>query len=353
MAFYTRMGDGKRVEMTKEEALADIQAGSADAADMGEIPVLTDDEMESLLEIISDRNRIVGVEPGHEVVLTYDIGQLDFTGDNGNSGNGVDMGRLEAALLHERALGADTFELAHADYSIKPVKPVIANEMQTMEEIQNEIVAPYFYGAMPNMGLYYAPDGPYGNPADLMREFKLEESMASSEAASEHLARDIEFVATKIIQAGADGFNFDTTASAGDADFVGTLKGVEALRRNCPDAYINLGMAGESVMGIHGSIEYDGQIVAGLYPHQQVKLAQKAGASVFGPVVNTNTSKSLAWNLARAVTFIKECVKVSELPCHVNMGMGVGGIPMCETAPIDAVTRCNKAMVEVAHVDGI
>ena len=353
MAFYTRMGDGKRVEMTKEGILADIQAGSADAADMGEIPVLTDDEMESLLEIISDRNRIVGVEPGHEVVLTYDIGQLDFTGDNGNSGNGVDMGRLEAALLHERALGADTFELAHADYSIKPVKPVIANEMQTMEEIQNEIVAPYFYGAMPNMGLYYAPDGPYGNPADLMREFKLEESMASSEAASEHLARDIEFVATKIIQAGADGFNFDTTASAGDADFVGTLKGVEALRRNCPDAYINLGMAGESVMGIHGFIEYDGQIVAGLYPHQQVKLAQKAGASVFGPVVNTNTSKSLAWNLARAVTFIKECVKVSELPCHVNMGMGVGGIPMCETAPIDAVTRCNKAMVEIAHVDGI
>ena len=353
MAFYTRMGDGKRVEMSKEEILADIQAGSADAADMGEIPVLTDDEMEMLFEIISDRNRIVGVEPGHEVVLTYDIGQLDFTGDNGNSGNGVGMGRLEAALLHERALGADTFELAHADYSIKPVKPVIANEMQTMEEIQNEIVAPYFYGAMPNMGLYYAPDGPYGNPADLMREFKLEESMASSEAAAEHLARDIEFVATKIIQAGADGFNFDTTASAGDADFVGTLKGVEALRRNCPDAYINLGMAGESVMGIHGSIEYDGQIVAGLYPHQQVKLAQKAGASVFGPVVNTNTSKSLAWNLARAVTFIKECVKVSELPCHVNMGMGVGGIPMCETAPIDAVTRCNKAMVEIAHVDGI
>ena len=353
MAFYTRMGDGKRVEMSKEEIFADIQAGTADAADMGEIPALTSDEMEMLFEIISDRNRIVGVEPGHEVVLTYDIGQLDFTGDNGNSGNGVDMGRLEAALLHERALGADTFELAHADYSIKPVKPVIANEMQTMEEIQNEIVAPYFYGAMPNMGLYYAPDGPYGNPADLMREFKLEESMASSEAASEHLARDIEFVATKIIQAGADGFNFDTTASAGDADFVGTLNGVEALRRNCPDAYINLGMAGESVMGIHGSIEYDGQIVAGLYPHQQVKLAQKAGASVFGPVVNTNTSKSLAWNLARAVTFIRECVKVSELPCHVNMGMGVGGIPMCETAPIDAVTRCNKAMVEIAHVDGI
>lgn len=353
MSYYTRKGDGSRIEMTKEQIMADIQAGTADAADMGEIAALSSEDMERLCEIICDRNRIVGVEPGREVVLTYDIGQLDFTGDNGNSGNGVDMGRLEAALLHERALGADTFELAHADYSIKPVKPVIANEMQAMEEIQNEIVCPYFYGAMPNMGLYYAPDGPYGNPADLMREFKLDESFAASEAASEHLARDIEYVSTRMIAAGADGFNFDTTASAGDADFVGTLKGVEALRKACPDAYINVGMAGESVMGIHGSIEYDGQIVAGLYPHQQIKLAQKAGASVFGPVCNTNTSQTLAWNLARAVTFIKACTDVAEIPCHVNMGMGVGGIPMCETPPIDAVTRCNKAMVEIANVDGI
>ncbi len=351
--YYTRMGDGKRVEMTREAIMDDLQAGSADAADMADIPVLTSEDMEFIFEIISDRNRVVGVEPGHEVVLTYDIGQLDFTGDNGNSGNGVDMGRLEAALIHERSMGADTFELAHADYSIKPVKPIIANEMQTMEEIQNEIVAPYFYGAMPNMGLYYAPDGPYGNPADLMREFKMEESMAASEAAAAHLARDIEYVTTRIVQAGADGFNFDTTASAGDADFVGTLNGVEALRKACPDAYINVGMAGESVMGIHGMIEYDGQIVAGLYPHQQVKLVEKAGADVFGAVVNTNTSRSLAWNLARSVTFVKECVKCADIPVHVNMGMGVGGIPMCETAPIDAVTRCNKAMVEIAHVDGV
>lgn len=351
--FYTRMGDGKRVTMTKEAILADIHAGVADAADMGGIPDLTANDIQKIFEIISDSNRVVGVEPGKEVVLTYDIGQLDFTGDNGNSGNGVDVGRLESALLHERALGADTFELAHADYSIKPVKPIISNEMQTMEEIQNEIVAPYFYGAMPNMGLYYKPDGPYGNPADLMREFKIEEAMAAAESSAEHLARDIEFVSTKIIAAGADGFNFDTTASAGDGEFVGVLKGVELLRKACPNAYINLGMAGESVMGIHGSIEYDGQVVAGLYPHQQVKLAEKAGANVFGPVVNTNTSKSLAWNLGRSITFVKECVKQAKVPCHVNMGMGVGGIPMCETAPIDAVTRCNKAMVEVAHVDGI
>ena len=58
-------------------------------------------------------------------------------------------------------------------------------------------------------------------------------------------------------------------------------------------------------------------------------------------MVNTNTSKTSAWNLARAVTFIKEAVKAAPIPCHVNMGMGVGGIPMLETPPVDAVTRNN------------
>jgi dimethylamine--corrinoid protein Co-methyltransferase len=351
--YYTRMGDGKRVSMTKEKIMADLQDGMADACDMGGVPALDANELEKLFDIIADKNRVVGVEPGREVILTYDIGQLDFTGDNGNSGNGVDVGRLESALLHERALGADTFELAHADYSIKPVKPVISNEMQAMEEIQNQIIAPFFYGAMPNMGLYYAPDGPYGNPADLMREFKIEESMVASESAAKHLARDIEYVGTKIMEAGSDGFNFDTTGSAGDADCVGTFNGAKALRKACPEAYIMIGMAGESVMGIHGEMEFEGTVAAGTFPHQQCKMAEKAGANVFGPVSNTNTSRSLPWNLARAVTFVKACGEASNLPIHVNMGMGVGGIPMCETAPIDAVTRCNKAMVEVAKVDGI
>lgn len=351
--FYTRMGDGKRVLMTRQQIIDEIQIGSADAADMGSIPQLDANDMEAIADIICCKNRVVGVEAGKEVVVSYDIGQLDFTGDNGNSGNGVDMGRLEAALLHERALGGDTFELAHADYSIKPVKPVISNEMQTMEEIQNEIIIPFFYGAMPNMGLYYAPDGPYGNPADLMREFKIEESMASSEAAAEHMARDIEYVGTRVMAAGSDGFNFDTTGSAGDADCVGTLNGIRALRKACPNAYIQAGFAGESVMGIHGAMEFDGQVVAGLFPHQQNKIAEAAGANVFGAVVNTNTSKSLAWNLGRSVTFVKKCVSDSKIPVHVDMGMGVGGIPMAECPPIDAVTRCSKAMVEIANVDGV
>jgi dimethylamine--corrinoid protein Co-methyltransferase len=351
--FCTRKGDGSTLYLSKEQIMQDIADGVADAADMGGVKEISSDEMEHILEIICCKDRVVGVQRGKEVVLSYDIGQLDMTGDNGNSGGGVPASRLNGALVHERTLCADTFELAHSDYSIKPAKPVIANEMNDMEVIQNNIIIPYFYGAMPNMGLYYSPDGPFGNPADLMREFKIEEAQQQAEAASKHLARDIAYVATKIYSAGSDGFNFDTTGSAGDADMVGTLNGVEQLRKECPDANIMVGMAGENVMGIHGEIEYDGQVVAGLFPHQQVMLAEKAGADVFGPVSNTNTGKSLAWNLARAVTFVKACSQVSNLPIHVNMGMGVGGIPMSETPPMDAVTRCSKAMVEVAKVDGI
>ncbi len=351
--YFTRMGDGRRVTTTRKQAMDDIQAGMADAVECSGAPDLTSGDIEHLLDIICAEERVLGVAPGNEVVMTEDGGPFKFILDSGSSCNGVDMGRLEATLIHEKSLGLDTFQLAQADYSIKAVKPLISHEAQAMEEISMLVTVPYFYGAMPNMGLYYAPDGPHLNPADLMREFKIEEAMKHAENAAAQLAVDIEFVSTKMMAAGAEGFNFDTTASAGDADFVGTLNGVERLRAAYPDAYINVGMSSENVLGIHGSIEYKGQIVAGLYPVEQAKIAAQAGANVFGPVVNTNTSYSLAWNLARALTIVKDCVAKSPIPCHVNMGMGVGGIPMLETPPLDAVSRGNKAMVEIAHVDGI
>jgi len=98
---------------------------------------------------------------------------------------------------------------------------------------------------------------------------------------------------------------------------------------------------------------YDGIRLAGLYPHEQVKLAQKAGITIFGPTVNTNTGKSCAWNVARAVTFIKACVAHSTIPIHANMGMGVGGAPVVDNPPTDAISRASKAMVEICRLDGL
>jgi len=46
-------------------------------------------------------------------------------------------------------------------------------------------------------------------------------------------------------------------------------------------------------------------------------------------------------------------VERSEIPIHGNMGMGVGGLPTCETLPVDMVCMASKAMVEITRLDGL
>ena len=129
-------------------------------------------------------------------------------------------------------------------------------------------------------------------------------------------------------EAGADGINFDTAGAGGDADFLATLLAVERLRAKYPAMGIMVGMAGEIVLGTHGELEYHGTRLAGLKPEGQCRVVQEAGATVFGPAVNVNTSRTVAWNVARALTFMKPCMDVARIPVHANVGMGVGGVPM-------------------------
>ena len=60
----------------------------------------------------------------------------------------------------ERAFGFDTMEIGHPDYSFKPAKAVLSLEQLCMAQAQLDCIVPLFYGAMPNMGLYFRPDGP-------------------------------------------------------------------------------------------------------------------------------------------------------------------------------------------------
>lgn len=349
--YMTRMGDGRRVFMTREDILADIEAGVAEGADSAEVPALSEEEIEHLLEIVCAKERIVTVEPGNEIVMSQDGGAISIDSEHTS---GVPSGRILATLMYERGFCMDSIDFGHTDYSFKPVKPLISVECQQMRWVQEAVTVPVLYGAMPNMGLYYTPDGPYENPGDLMKAFKIQEARESIEKSADHLTRDIIWIVQKMMKSGgADGINFDTTGAAGDGDFFAALRAVEFLRKEFPEMYIEMGMAGESMLGIHGELEYKGKAVAGLWPHKQVELAAEAGANVFGPAVNTNTTRSFAWNLARAVTIVKEASKVSPIPVHVNMGNGVGGVPMFELPTLDALSRANKAMVELAHVDGI
>jgi len=206
---------------------------------------------------------------------------------------------------------------------------------------------------MPNLGLYTQPDGPYPNPAELLPEAKIDEARESFENTIEAAVKDIVYVGNHMYESGADGINIDSVGAAGDADFLAALLATEKLKEKHPDMCVQIGMSGEFILGMHAELTYDGELLAGMYAHEQVKCAEKAGATIFGPVVNTNTTESCPWNVARAVTFIKACGEVAVIPIHPNMGMGVGAVPVNDHPPVDAVSRASKAMVEICRLDGL
>jgi dimethylamine--corrinoid protein Co-methyltransferase len=253
----------------------------------------------------------------------------------------------------ERILSLDTMELGHIDYSIKPVKPIAHDESSVLENILLSSIIPIFYGAMPNLGLYFTSQGgQFPDYSALMNKGKFKESQEALYEAAQKLIEDIKYVSKVFSKSGTDGINLDTAAAAGDAEFFATLNAVEFISREIKIP-VQIGMASEQVLGLHCELKYKGELLAGAYPHIQGKLAERAGATIFGPAINTKVSKSFPWNLARALTFVKRCIKDLKIPIHVNMGMGVGGIPMSDVAPMDSVSRGAKAMIEIARVDGI
>ncbi len=345
---FSRMGDGSALWLTEDELRQELLAGTEDAADRGKISPLNEDELERLFEICASPQKVVSVEPGHEVVHSFDAGTLKFP-----LRGGVPVDRLGTVLAHERAFCSDTFEVGHCDYSFKPVKAIIAEERQSMEQIQLNATIPVYYGAMPNLGLYTKPDGPVDNWSELLPLGKIAEAREAQEEALELAVKDIYYVCEAMHEAGADGINLDTVGASGDADFMAALRAVEKLKSIYPEIHIEMGMAGEFVLGMHGGLEYDGIRLAGLYPHKQLQLAEKAGVDIFGPVINTKSNMSVPWNIARACTFVKACSEIAKIPIHPNAGMGVGGVPVSSTAPLDAISRASVALIEIGKADGL
>ena len=338
----TRMGDGALIEMTPAEIRSDLEAGTQAAAKRAKYPELTTDELDHLAEIFCSNSRFTGVDIGDEVVLSFD-------------GCGAqDMGtRINDLQYYEQYLCADSLELYHHDYSFKPAKAVAAFEQVVMRQAQFLTTAPLGYGAMPDLGLYTVPDGPVANWSQLLPLMKVDEARAAQEEAVELAADDIVFVADAVAEAGADFIDLDTAGAAGDADFLAALKAIERIRAKHPDLGIQIGMAGEFVLGMHGELTYDGVRLAGLWPLEQMKLAARAGATIYGPAVNVNTGKSIAWNVARTLTIVKPCCEQATVPVHLNGGMGVGGVPMHVCPAADATCRASRAAVDVLRLDGL
>lgn len=343
----TRMGDGAFVEMSEAEIRKDIEAGIEDAVTKGKYPPLTEDDIEKLMDIICDKRKFVSVERGNELVLTYDSQPLKFTR------LGLPIAMPQILQTYERALMADTLEMAYVHYSAKPVRTILPEEEFAVAESLLTTTPALLYGVMPNMPQYTKPDGPCENATELMPKGMIKEGMDAQVEAAVMLEEDLMTLGRSMYAAGADGLDLDTTAAGGDAEFYGCLKAIERLRAEFPDMNINVGMAGEFVLGFHGKLKYNDKRLAGMYPAEQCKIVAEAGGSVVGAVVNTNTRRSFPWNLARAVTYCKHAAETSPIPVHANVGMGVGGVPMQITPPIDCVSRASTAMAEIGKLDGL
>ena len=124
----TRYGDGTPLTMSEKELMQDLEAGTQDAADRGNIPALSKEELAHLFDIFSLPYNFVSVEPGNEVVLTYDAGTLKIRRV------GVNVDRIQALQIYEKIMGADTMELCHVDYSFKPLKPIQTMEQPILEQ---------------------------------------------------------------------------------------------------------------------------------------------------------------------------------------------------------------------------
>ncbi len=352
---FTRMGDGQRIKMSPAQIKEDLLAGTKDAADRGRIPELSADELGQLFEIIVDKNRAVSIESGNEIVFTDDCATLRICDDEGAGGGvGLPMGRTLALLVHERSYAQDSALLEAASVvNVPELKAELGTELQLIEQASLLLTIPLLYMITPALLWYFQPLGPYGNPADLLPQGKIQESRDALEGAAAALTDDVVYIGRRLPAVGVDCLNLDTAASSGDAELYGILKAVSKLKEVVPELAVEVGMSSEFVLGLHGQITFNGQRLAGMFPHQQVKVAEAAGVDIFGPVVNTNCSRSFPWNLARGITFVKQTVAASNIPIHANTGMGVGGVPMCPVPPIDCVSRVSKAMAQVAKVDGL
>ena len=338
--FLTRMGDGSAVEMTRDEIRADIEDGAEQGARRAKAAALGSDEIDHLVDIFASSARMTGVPVGDEVVLSCD-GTMDLR-----------SGKIDA-LSQAELVGGDLCELALPDYSYKAVKTIVPTEQRLMQDAQYRLTIPVQYGAQADLGRYSVPDGPVPNWSQLLPEARVDEARAAQEEAASESEADMFRIGEAMWEAGADGIDFDTAGAAGDADLLAALCATETLRARHPDMGIMIGMASEMVLGMHGELEYKGTRLAGLKPKGQLQVVQQAGATIYGPAINTNTGKSVAWNSARALTYVKPCMDKAEIPVHLNVGMGVGGVPMYGFAPVDAVSRCSRAAVDILRLDGL
>jgi dimethylamine--corrinoid protein Co-methyltransferase len=92
----TRYGDGTPVELDESEVMRDLEDGTRDAAERGNIPELSGEELQHLFDIFNSPHRFIGVESGKEVVLSYDGTPIKMSRAQ------VNVDRLQCLQIYEK-----------------------------------------------------------------------------------------------------------------------------------------------------------------------------------------------------------------------------------------------------------
>ena len=118
MKILTRMGDSSNVELTPDELRRDFEEGSEHAANKAKIPVLTENEVDYLVDMFAAPTRIWGCQRGNEVVMTKDGCVNALNSSRMSSGVVAPVNREVGVRLFESMLGFDSMEISHNDYSV-------------------------------------------------------------------------------------------------------------------------------------------------------------------------------------------------------------------------------------------
>ena len=198
----TRMGNGQRVKMSPAQVKEDLLAGTKDAADKGRVPELSSADLDHLFDIVADKNRVVGVEPGEEIVFSDDVTTIRMSDDEGAGGGiGLPMSRTLSTLVHERAFAQDSalMETA-AGANVPETKAELNTEMQAIETTQLLLTVPLLYLTGAFLLWYFDPLGPCGNPSELLPQGKIQESRDAQEEAAAKASEDLIYMVRTWLQ---------------------------------------------------------------------------------------------------------------------------------------------------------
>ena len=275
--------------MTRARSAPNSRRVPSSARDAPRRPRLSASELDHLRRGLRQRAKFSAVDLGDEVVLSFD-----------GSGN-LDSAPRRRRYSYQCHHGADMLELFGIDYSYKAVKTILSYKAQAMKTAQLNLIALLQYGAMPTWAGTPCPTAPSPTGRSSCR-WQHRRGARRAGGGHRHAVTDMVFVAEGW-EAGADGLDFDTAGGRRRRRLPGGPHRHRDIRAATPTRH--RARHGRRVRAGHARrARVPGPAARRHVAAEQVKVAQEAGATMFGPAVNVNTTRSQAWNIARACTII-------------------------------------------------